>query len=274
MRRNFAQALKSGKIDPQKEYSKLFDLFYKKDERDGKSLADLISFNFNEFAFRGTCLTLEEFNEEHGFSFAEHPQDFDLDYLISFCEYVYNFVLLYHGCYFFDSLNKSFYLQYIIKVMDAINYDVQSTEDGITIFVPRDNAALAVAGLDQVPEDVSHKILLYHHYTMKGNIAAKKAVLLALANQLEPYEKSLSQIDASFKSDLFYAFNNLNIRHNNVNPANKKSYKRAIAEMAAGELEHWYDETYQMCLLAFMRLEQNDRKKRFDEVKHLLESNT
>ena len=44
--------------------------------------------------------------------------------------------------------------------------------------------------------------------------------------------------------------------------------------MAAGELEHWYDETYQMCLLAFMRLEQNDRKKRFDEVKHLLESNT
>ena len=63
MRRTFAQALNSAKVNPKKEYSKLFDLFYGKDERDGKSLADLISLNFEGFYFRGTCLDLEEFEE-------------------------------------------------------------------------------------------------------------------------------------------------------------------------------------------------------------------
>ena len=33
------------------------------------------------------------------------------------------------------------------------------------------------------------------------------------------------------------------------------------------DLENWYDETYQMCLLAFMELEQADRKPKFDEIK-------
>ena len=41
--------------------------------------------------------------------------------------------------------------------------------------------------------------------------------------------------------------------------------------MPPEELEHWYDETYQMCLLAFMRLEQNNRKKEFDVIKKRLE---
>ena len=66
--------------------------FYNKDSRDGKSLADLISMNFKGFDFRGTCLTLDEFDEEHGFNFAEQPQDFDIDYLVSFCEYTNNAV--------------------------------------------------------------------------------------------------------------------------------------------------------------------------------------
>ena len=69
------------------------------------------------------------------------------------------------------------------------------------------------------------------------------------------------------KDDLFFLFNNLNLRHNNVDPSNKGKYKRIVSELDKGELEHWYDETYQMCLLAFMELEQVERKKAFDEFK-------
>lgn len=271
MRRTFAQALNSAKVNPKKEYSKLFDLFYGKDDRDGKSLADLISLNFEGFYFRGTCLDLDEFDEEYGFRFVEQPQDFDIDYLVSFCEYVYNFVLHFEDQFFFGQLNKHFYLQHISKVIDALNY-IQSSEDGLTIFVPRDNVALAVSELEQIPKNVSHKILAYHHHTMKGDIEAKKATLIILASQLEPQEKALSQIDNSFKSDLFYAFNNLNIRHNNVDPTDKRYYKKVVAEMNAEELERLYDETYRMCLLAFMHLEQKDRKKEFDEVKNKIEA--
>ena len=131
---------------------------------------------------------------------------------------------------------------------------------------------MSVSESKQIPENISHKILAYHHHTMKGDIEAKKATLTVLANQLEPQEKALSQIDNSFKSDLFYAFNNLNIRHNNVDPSDKRYYKKVVAKMDVEELEHWYDETYRMCLLAFMRLEQNARKKEFDEVKSKIEA--
>lgn len=91
MRRNFAQVLKAGKINLKKEYSKLYSLFYGKDDRDGWSLSDMISMNFECFYFRGTCLDLDEFDKVYGFHFVEQPQDFDIDYLVSFCEYIYNF---------------------------------------------------------------------------------------------------------------------------------------------------------------------------------------
>lgn len=270
MRRNFAQVLKTGKIDLKKEYSKLYNLFYGKDSRDDKSLADLISINFTSFWFRGTCLDLDEFDEEYGFRFVEQPQDFDIDYLISFCEYIYNFIIHFNECYFFEQINKHFYKQQINKVVEAIGY-MQSYEDDFVIFIPKDSVAIAVAESEMIPENVSYKVIAYNHHSMKGDLERKKSILLILANLLEPHDKELSQIDSSFKSDLFYAFNNFNVRHNNINPSDKKNYKKAVAEMSADELESWYDEIYQMCLLAFMRLEQNERKKKFAKVKSVIE---
>ena len=37
--------------------------------------------------------------------------------------------------------------------------------------------------------------------------------------------------------------------------------------MKPDELERWYDETYQMCLLAFLQLEQLARKDEVQELK-------
>ena len=90
MRRNFVEVLRSGKVSLKKEYSKLYDLFYGKNEQYEKSLADFVSENFFAYHFRGTCLSLDEFDETYGFHFVEQPQNFDIDYLVSFCEYVYN----------------------------------------------------------------------------------------------------------------------------------------------------------------------------------------
>lgn len=271
MRRNFAQVLKAGKIDIKKEYSKLYKLFYGKDGRDDKSLAELISLNFTDFWFRGTCLDLEEFDEEHEFRFVAQPQNFDIDYLISFCEYVYNFVVHFNDSFFFTQINKNFYLQQINKVVESVSYE-QSQEDGFVIFVPKNNVAIAVAESELIPENVSYKVMAYDHYSMKGNLDKKKATLLILANLLEPLDGKLNQIDSSFKKDLFFALNNFNIRHNNINQSDKKYYKKVVADMSTDELEGWYDEIYQMCLLAFMRLEQNDRKKELDRIKNIIEN--
>lgn len=58
----------------------------------------------------------------------------------------------------------------------------------------------------------------------------------------------------------------------NVDPSINGKFKQAVADMPPEELEHWYDETYQMCLLAFLRLEQADRKIEFDKLKSVIES--
>ena len=109
----------------------LYDLFYGKDPRDGKSLADLISLNFEGFYFRGTCLDLGEFDEVHGFRFEEQPKIFDIDYLVSFCEYIYNFVLHFEDHYFFGQINKSFYLQQIKKWFVGLQGDILPIDDEV-----------------------------------------------------------------------------------------------------------------------------------------------
>lgn len=265
MRRNFAQVLKEGKIDLKNEYSKFYKIFYGKDSRDDRSIADMVSDNFINYHFRGTCLSLKEFDETYGFNFVKEPQDFDEDYLINFMEYVYNFIVGLHSNYLFLNMNTHFYIQHIHKVVDMIGY-MYASENSITIFVPRDNSAIAVAESELIPVDLSYKVLEYNHHSLKGNIEAKRGILVKLASILEAQDKKLNSINQSFKSDLFQLLNSCNIRHNNKDESSKQ-YKKYVAEISEAELEYIYDEIYQMCLLAFMQLEHADRKEWLDEIK-------
>ena len=105
---------------------------------------------------------------------------------------------------------------------------------------------------------------------MRGDLEKKKSIIVRLAGILEGKQARLNQVSPTLKKDLFYIFNNFNIRHNNCDNQSK-DYKPAIADMDKNELEKWYDETYQMCLLAFMELEQADRKPKFDAIKAEIE---
>ncbi len=265
MRRNFAQVLKAGKVDPKAEYEKLLDLFYSRDTQDGKSTEDCASATFLSFPFRGTCLTLEEFDHTHGFVFEKNPKLFDLDYLINFCEYVFNLVIWIPDHFFFSSFSKPMFIEHIMKVVEAVGY-MQSQEDNFTIFVPRDNAAIAVSESKLIPDGMSYKVIAYNHHSMKGDLHGKRQTLLLFADLLEPLRAELERIDKKFSSDLFFAFNNFNIRHNNID-ASSKHYKKPVAELTSEEMEQIYDEVYQMCLLAFMRLDYAENRKPIDELK-------
>lgn len=65
---------------------------------------------------------------------------------------------------------------------------------------------------------------------------------------------------------LYYWINNMNIRHNNCAEGDK-NYKKVVAKMSQDELESWYDETYQLCLLAFLELDNVERTKKVAELK-------
>lgn len=272
MRRNFAQILKEASIDIKEEYAKLYGMMYSRSiqisDRKRISAHDEIGDAFCNFHFRGTCLSLEEFDSKHGFTFVENPTDFTIDTLVSLCEYIYNMMVAYQcsGLYGFmqSPINTQFYLQQIDIVIEAIGY-MRTQQDNFTIFVEKSPVAISVAEI--VPQEISYKVISYNHYSMKGNIQAKRETLRLLANLLEPQRKELESIDKAFTSDLFFAFNNFTIRHNNSDPADTAKYKKVVAELPDEQLETVYDEVYQMCLLAFLRLDYNKNKSLIDTIK-------
>lgn len=286
MRRNFAQILKDAKIDVKVEYQKLYGMLYDRSIQVSNtswiSAYDEFSTYFIAFHFRGTCLSLDEFNDLHGFHFEKDPTNFNIDHLISLCEYIENLLVAYqcvplsypygYGNMPTKLINVQFYLQQISQVIEKIGY-MQAEQNGLTIFVEKDPAAIAVAESEFIPESLSYRLISYNHYSMKGNLAEKKATLLDLANLLEPQRINLERIDKTFARDLFYAFNNFHIRHNNADPQSPK-FKKPIGDLAKEQLEFWYDEVYQMCLLAILRLEHADRKKTFEALKSEIENKT
>lgn len=283
MRQNFAQILKDAKIDIKVEYQKLYGMLYDRSipvsNTNRISVYDELSTYFIAFCFRGTCLSLDEFNDLHGFHFEKDPTNFNIDHLISLCEYIENLLIAYqcvplsypygYGNMPTKLIDVQFYLQQISQVIEKIGY-MQAKQNDLTIFVEKDPAAIAVAEGEFIPESLSYRLISYNHYSMKGNLAEKKTTLLDLANLLEPQRTNLERIDKTFSSDLFNTFNNFHIHHNNIDQLGTK-YKKPVGDLSDEQLEYWYDEVYQMCLLAFMRLEHIDRKKKFDSLKSQIE---
>lgn len=270
MRKNFAEVLKENNVNIRLEYDKLYSILYSKNIwlSNGQfiSLHDLINSNFMTVSFRKTCLSLDEFNDANGFYFTQFPQDVDTETVVSISEYIWNMLQSIQNqiaCNYPPLINVNLYYKQILAVVEAIGYSIQN-QNGYTIFVPKDNIAISVAESTIIAENVSYKVIEYNHHCNKGNIEAKKAILLKFAKLLEPKRKELS---SQLNSDLFYVINNFNIRHNNTDPNDKSKYKSKVAEMPANELEHIYDEVYQMCLLAFMELEHAERKGWIGELK-------
>ena len=61
--------------------------------------------------------------------------------------------------------------------------------------------------------------------------------------------------------------NNMNVRHNNCSESAQAKYKEYVAHMTQEQLEEWYDELYQMMLLAFLLLDNEERSAKVGELK-------
>lgn len=273
MRRDFVDVLKTSSIDFEDEYVKLSYLFNTKDiSMDyGRvlSLRDIVDLNFTLVPFRGTCLNLDEFNEKYNFHFDYPPEDLCIDFLISYCEYLLNLLEgirpLYEKKYLRSKVDYFCLLQeQIFRLTQLVGFK-HLVKDKLIVFVPFSSASFSAAEI--LPDDLALKTIFYNHHSLKGKIEEKKAILLKYASYLEPLRSKLHNLNSSFADDLFYLFNNLNIRHNNCNPNSKKHFKAFVAALKNEEIENWYDEIYQMCLLAVLMLDHIERKNKIDDLK-------
>ena len=266
----FSQVLRNAKLDIRREYDRLYNLFCLQKVYNGRNsgitLKEFCAIYFEHFPFRGTCVNLDDFDEFYGYCFEVEPADFNLDYLVSFCEYSFNLIsyarqisrgeLSLAAC---EAIQ--FYLHQILLVVEAIGY-MANTQDNITDFVPKDQAVISVAEI--VEPELSYKVIEYNHHSMKGDLERKKTILVTLGLKLESQRDKMEKANEPLKKDIFGLLNNLNLRHNNTDPGSY--YKPYVANLKEEELEQWYDDLYQMLLLAFLELDHLDRKGRIEQL--------
>ena len=267
-RRNFAEVLKNAQVDILKEYDRLFTLCTES-KNDKLSFTQYCEARFEILPFKGTCITWKDFIITHNFIFERQPKNFDINYLINYCEFIYNIAIHNKEPNRFVSYSGDRIIRQINEIKDKIGY-TKITNEGIIILVPKSQPAIVVA--EMLPSPLSYKVIEYNHHSMKGNLARKQATLKLLADQLEPKRDTLKSLNKSLEDDLFYLLNNINIRHNNTDSDSTK-YKKPVADMSKEELEKWYDKTYDLCLYAFMTLDQKNRNAEIKELKERLNSN-
>ena len=249
-RANFADILKRGKVDIAKEYRRLLVLFY-----DGNCpIVVLAEKHFFDCPYRGTCLSLKEFDQEYKFFFPRHGVGGDIDTLLLFCEYSLNLTTHITTLPDIEIIND--YHRHIHLVMEKISYEEIHNDEGMILFIPKSQPASEVAAI--VPAALSYKTLEYNHHSLKGNLQAKLEILKQMADEIEPKRKKLREIQWPDEKVFFQLLNKFVRHNNNDNPI--------IAAMLPDETEKVYDDIYQMWLLAELVLDNIERKNRMQEL--------
>lgn len=234
-------------------------------------------YSFKSWEGRGTCIDCDDMLETLGLNeILEDSENITDISILNYLEYAANILRLAKNV----KLNSraSFYMTDIYDTafnninicLSWLNYETKIfNKKEIVLVVEKNAAATSVAEL--VDEDLAYEIISYNHFLLKGNIDEKRKILLKLANELEPRRKELENINFKLTSNIFFMLNSLNIRHNNGSLGDK-NYIEYVAKMNTNMLEEWYDELYQDILLANLLLDDENRKRKIEELKRSIDA--
>lgn len=259
MRRNFCEVLSGAGVDIAAEYHSLHMLVYERYGFYGQMVD-----NFHAMPFAGTAYNLDDFNNRYDFHFDELDTICDIDDLLLFCEYVYNFAVRLTCSEECLTSSSHDVCDHIEKLADKIGYRFAKDAD-LWVLIPVNEQIEAAA--EVAPEAAGNDLFRYDYRRYKGDLDSKRTILMNLASTLEPRRAKLDKASSAFTSDYFYLVNNLNIRHNNIDPANPGKFSDWVARMPPNKLEDWYDTVRDMSAAAFLLLEYLNKKEEINEAK-------
>lgn len=233
---------------------------------------------FNHWKQRGHCLDFDDFLNTVDIEAIKYNTNKNEDGLLNYLELLCNIYKLSDeklkeltmlGNQFGVSSDLHMIKRIIDDLLSQYNQKQVYFEDEEKVIIVEDKPEVtAVAEI--IKQELAYPVINYNHRSLKGDLEKKKQILRDMGDDLEPKRPKLKEINNGLSSSVFYMLNNLNIRHNNVSKGDG-NYKEYVAKMKPDEIEEWYDELYQMMLLAYLMLDNVDRKKRFDVLKKDIE---
>lgn len=278
VRKNIFEVLET-KWDTVTEIKRIYKLLVKKSinnpyNRDMSPIDVVNQYCFHNWSNRHTYLNIEDMAKALSIEiyYDSIPSSLSTTMILNYLEFATNIVMLCDIKIFEEGSKFNYYKDYRIIdenidiALEHLNFCKQAlnNEERI-ILIEKNPSAIAVAEI--IDEDTACKVIEYNHYLLKGDIDKKKEILLQLANKYEGMKSNIKSLNSKLDDDIGFMLNNIHIRHNNKSGKSKKEY---VSKMRKNTMEKWYDETYQMLLLAFLLNEQTDRSKKISQLKEKL----
>lgn len=232
-------------------------------------------FCFSHWKNRGHYLSFTEFLKAINYDNWVGAAKGHVDDFLTFAELILNFIQLVDMQVKGNALHQTTtdfdFLYKIVKDdVSHLNNKIVLDEQNEQVLVIEDKPEVtAVAEI--VEPTFALDLVRYNHRSLAGDLDAKKSILLQMGADLEPRRNDIKSINKQLADDIFYMLNTMNIRHNNCDSGNATKYKKFVAEMSETDLESWYDELYQMMLLAYLELDQQKRSQRVRTLKSSIE---
>lgn len=226
---------------------------------------------FRDWSYRGHFVNVKDFLEAVNYNeIIKSAKNGDTEAFMILIELTYNlWSLAYYDIIDKDSLSKwnnNFFHLRDVMLDNLEKYNHKAYIDDERILIIEDKPEVtAVAEI--IKQDLAIDIIRYNHRSMQGEIELKKKILISLGSELEPKRKELQVLNKQLSEDIFFMLNNMNLRHNNRSKKDMGKYKEYVAKMTKARLEKWYDELYQMMLLAFLLLDNVDRTENVKKLK-------
>lgn len=226
---------------------------------------------FRDWSYRGHFVDVKDFLEAVDYNeIKKSAKNGDTEAFMTLIELTYNlWSLAYRDIMDKESTsgwNNNFFHLRDVMLDNLEKYNHKAYVDDERVLIIEDKPEVT-AVVEIVKQELAIDIIRYNHRSLQGELEFKKGILLSLGAELEPKRKELQTINKQLSEDIFFMLNNINIRHNNRSKKDKAKYKEYIAKMSKTRLEKWYDELYQMMLLAFLLLDNADRTDKVRELK-------